>query len=103
MLDTLPHSHPISGDDRANEVAYPPGRDVITWGLNQQFQLGNGKRSSSNLPLSIRTSDGEGRLMCQIGQETVKDLRGRVVKKRGHIEQRALAGPGFSVVFWKVL
>lgn len=104
MLDTLPRSHPFTGNDRANEAAYPLGRDVITWGLNQHYQLGNGKRSSSNIPNSVQTSDGEGRLICQVlNQQTVEDFQGRIVRRKGSIEQRVIAGPGFSVVYWKLL
>ncbi|GJJ12017.1 hypothetical protein Clacol_006255 [Clathrus columnatus] len=102
MLDTLPYSHPASGNTTANDAAYPLGRDVFTWGLNQTHQLGNGKRSSSTVPISVQTGDGEGRLMCHVDHRMVKDFQGRVVNRKCYIEQRAVAGPGFSVIYWKV-
>lgn len=97
MLDTIPHALPTPG------VENPLGRDVLAWGLNQHYQLGNGRRASSNVPISTQTSDGEGRLACKVSQETVKDFRGGVVKRKGNVEQRVAAGPGFSVVYWKVV
>lgn len=50
------------------------------------------------------TGDGEGRLVCKVGREIVKSFEGAVVKRRASaIEQRVVAGPGISMIYWKVL
>jgi len=115
MLDTIPHSLPSPQKTsllNVSSVSSPsdslpsvlPGRDVYAWGLNQHFQLGNGKKSSVNVPGSAVTGDGEGRLVCKVGREIVKSFEGAVVKRRASaIEQRVVAGPGISMIYWKVL
>jgi Regulator of chromosome condensation (RCC1) repeat len=102
-LDTIPLSHPSPNTSVATSAADSPGRDVLTWGLNQHHQLGNGKRASANAPVPVETADREGRLMCKVGSGKVRDFDGRVVGRRMKIEQRAVAGPGLSIVYWRVV
>ena len=101
-LDTIPLSHPSPTSIAATDAAVSPGRDVFAWGLNQHYQLGNGKRSSVSAPAPVETADREGRLMCKISKEKVKDFSGRVVG-RMNLEQRAIAGPGISVIYWRTM
>ena len=102
-LDTIPLSHPSPSSSIATEAANFSGRDVLAWGLNQHYQLGNGKRASVSSPLPMETADREGRLMCKIGKEKVRDFNEIVVGRRMNIEQRAVAGPGLSVIYWKTV
>ena len=101
-LETIPLSHPPSNTSATN-AADALGRDVLAWGLNQQYQLGFGKRGNVNAPAPIHTDSNEGRLMCRVGKEKVKDFDGGVVGKKMNIEQRAVAGPGMSVVYWRIV
>jgi len=102
-LDTIPLSHPSPQSNAAADAANAPGRDVLAWGLNQHYQLGNGKRSSVTAPAPVQTNDAEGRLMCRIAREKVMDFSGGVVGRNIEIEQRAVAGPGVSVVYWRIV
>ena len=102
-LETIPLSHPSSNSKIATDTADSPGRDVLAWGLNQHYQLGNGKRASASSPVTIDTADREGRLMCKVGQGKVRDFNETVVGRRMKIEQRAVAGPGLSVIYWRIV
>ncbi|KAI8998804.1 RCC1/BLIP-II [Trametes punicea] len=90
-LDTRKHAGPGGG-----------GKDVVAWGANFDYQLGNGKRGSVPTPTVLQTPDGE-RLMLQrrVAKE-VRDMRGQVWKKSIEVEQRAVAGWNNSVVYWKI-
>ncbi|CCL98952.1 uncharacterized protein FIBRA_00960 [Fibroporia radiculosa] len=90
-LDTLVHGGPGAA-----------GRDVMAWGANYEYQLGNGKRGSVSSPAVIQDGDGE-RLMLQKRRATeVRDLQGKIWKKGVEVEQRAVAGWGNSFVYWKI-
>ncbi|KAF8582077.1 RCC1/BLIP-II [Ramaria rubella] len=102
-LDTIPLSHPSPNSNVATEAAGSPGRDVLTWGLNQHYQLGNGKRASVNIPTPVQAGDGEGRLMCKVSKGKVKDFKDRLVGRKMDIEQCAVAGPGISVIYWRIV
>lgn len=99
-----------------------PGRDLLTWGLNRDYQLGNGKRASSATPGTIdvpvspasiaAASSGDDnassntlatrRLMLRTRKADVRDMRGRVWKKGVRVDQKAVAGWGASLVYWKI-
>lgn len=89
-LDTLSRSGPGAG-----------GRDLVAWGANQEYQLGNGKRGSVASPTTMETADGE-RFMLGTKRASVRDLSGKVWKKGVDVEQRAATGFGSSVVYWKI-
>ncbi|KAI0340522.1 RCC1/BLIP-II [Trametopsis cervina] len=89
-LDTLARSGPGSA-----------GRDLLVWGSNQEYQLGNGKRGSSASPQALHTPDGQ-RFMLSQRKADIKDLSGRVWKKGVLVEQRAVAGWGNSVIYWRI-
>ncbi|KAF8522125.1 RCC1 BLIP-II [Hysterangium stoloniferum] len=103
ILDTVAHSGPSPNNDNDPEARYSPGRDVVAWGLNQSYQLGTSRRASANIPATVPTTGDEGRLMCKTSKETVRDFTGRVVNEKMDIEQVAVAGPGLSVVYWRVI
>ncbi|KAH8107169.1 RCC1/BLIP-II [Cristinia sonorae] len=90
-LDTLTRSGPGGG-----------GRDLLVWGANQEYQLGNGKRGSLATPTALESADGQRFMLGKKRAVEVRDLRGRVWKKGVEVEQRAVTGYGNSVVYWKI-
>ena len=101
-LDTLERSGPPSGG----------GRDLFAWGKNHDYQLGNGKRTSLATPITLDvsanpTSDSKtvvpsGRVMLMKRKADVKDLQGKLWKKKVEVEQRAVAGYSSSLVYWRI-
>ncbi|KAF8844906.1 RCC1/BLIP-II [Paxillus ammoniavirescens] len=89
-LDT--HSHAGPGGS---------GRDLVAWGLNHDYQLGTGKRTSLSAPVTLERPEG-GRFVLTKRKATVKDLSGKVWKKTVDVEQCAVAGYGNSIVYWKI-
>ena len=77
------------------------GRDLLVWGANQDFQLGNGKRGSLAAPAALHAPNGE-RVILGKRKADVKDMQGKVWKKGVQVEQCAVAGWGNSVVYWKI-
>lgn len=73
----------------------------MAWGLNHEYQLGTGKRTSLNAPTTLERPEG-GRFILAKRKATVKDLSGKVWKKNAEVEQCAIAGCGSSVVYWKI-
>lgn len=71
------------------------------WGANQEYQLGNGKRGSLATPQALHAQDGQ-RFMLAERKADVKDLSGKLWKKNAKVEQRAVAGWGNSVVYWRI-
>lgn len=109
MSPIIPHAISVSPtghvlltlDTQAHGGPGGSGRDLIAWGLNHDYQLGTGKRSSLPVPTTLEHPEG-GRFI--LGQRTapVKDLAGKIWKKKVEIEQRAAAGYGNSIVYWKI-
>lgn len=77
------------------------GRDLLVWGANQEYQLGNGKRGSLASPVALNGPDGQ-RLMLGKRAADVKDLGGKVWKRGVQVEQCAVAGWGSSLIYWKI-
>lgn len=77
------------------------GRDLLVWGANQEFQLGNGKRGSLAAPTALHAPNGE-RVILGKRKADVKDMKGKVWKKSVQVEQCAVAGWGNSVVYWRI-
>ncbi|KZT74173.1 RCC1/BLIP-II protein [Daedalea quercina L-15889] len=90
-LDTLARSGPGAA-----------GRDLLSWGANYEYQLGNGKRGSSASPTALQSGNGVRFLLARKKADEVRDLQGKVWKKGVEVEQTALAGWGNSVVYWKI-
>ena len=90
-LDTHAHAGPGGG-----------GRDLLAWGANYEFQLGTGRRGSVATPAALERAAG-GRFMLETRRTAeVRDLAGRVWKRGVAVEQRAVAGWGNSVVYWRI-
>lgn len=74
----------------------------MVWGKNYESELGNGKKASIAQPVAVE-SERE-RLMLTVKRaKEVKDLQGRLWKTGVWVQQRAIAGPQNSVVYWKVV
>ena len=78
------------------------GRDLLAWGANYEYQLGNGRRGSSASPVALQSGDGARFLLARRRAGEVRDLQGRVWKKGVEVEQAAVAGWANSVVYWKI-
>ncbi|TFK55231.1 RCC1/BLIP-II [Heliocybe sulcata] len=78
------------------------GRDLLLWGANYDWQLGNGKRSSLATPTRLTRPDGSRFILAKAKAREVRDLEGKVWKRGVEVEQMAVAGWGNSVVYWRV-
>ncbi|OAX36598.1 RCC1 BLIP-II protein [Rhizopogon vinicolor AM-OR11-026] len=109
MSPILPHAIAVSPtghvlltlDTQAYGGPGGSGRDLIAWGLNHDYQLGTGKRSSLPVPTTLEHPEG-GRFILGRRTAPVKDLSGKLWKKNVEVEQRAAAGYGNSIVYWKI-
>ncbi|KAH9930969.1 regulator of chromosome condensation 1/beta-lactamase-inhibitor protein II [Fomitopsis serialis] len=90
-LDTLAHGGPGAA-----------GRDLLSWGANYEYQLGNGKRGSSASPTALQGGEGARFMLGRRKADEVRDLQGNVWKRGVEVEQTALAGWGNSVVYWRI-
>lgn len=72
----------------------------MIWGLNHDYQLGTGKRTSLNAPTTLERPEGD-RFILAKRKATVRDLSGKIWKKDVEVEQCPIAGYGSSVVYWK--
>ncbi|KZT28540.1 RCC1/BLIP-II protein [Neolentinus lepideus HHB14362 ss-1] len=78
------------------------GRDVLLWGANYDWQLGNGKRSSLAVPTTLTRPDGSRFILAKAMASEVRDLEGRVWKRKVEVEQKAVAGWGNTIIYWRV-
>jgi len=95
------------------------GRDLLTWGANGSYQLGNGKRANIAVPTYMRdftlvlsgapqsadaAADRQGRMMLRSGTvKELKDMQGRKVGKNILVEQWPVAGWNASALYWRVV
>lgn len=77
------------------------GRDLLVWGANGTYELGNGKRTSLAVPTNLEKRDGS-RVMLMTRNMKVTDLQGGAWGKTD-VEQCAVGGYGNTVVYWKIL
>jgi hypothetical protein len=77
------------------------GRDLYVWGANQQYELGNGKRTSLAAPTPLQQAD-ETRVMLMKAQADVNDMQGKTWKYGVKVEQCPQAGYGNTIVYWKI-
>jgi hypothetical protein len=79
------------------------GRDLLVWGTNYDYQVGNGKRASIAVPTTLEPVDGGDRIMLvKRRAKVVRDLQGRVWKRGVDVEQVAIGGYGNSLVYWRI-
>jgi len=74
----------------------------MTWGKNYDSELGNGKKASVPVPMTLETPNGGRFMLMELQAKEVKDLHGKVWKRGIKVEQRAVAGYGNSAVYWKI-
>lgn len=109
MSPILPHAISVSPtghvlltlDTQAHGGPGGLGRDLVAWGTNHDYQLGTGKRSSLPVPTTLERPEG-GRFILGQRKASVRDLAGNVWKKKVEVEQRAVAGYGNSIIYWKI-
>jgi len=79
------------------------GHDVLSFGFNADYQLGNGKRSSLPIPTHVSALGAlQGRMMLRTKKGVpLVDLRGKS-RGRGVVEETGLAGWSTSAVYWKI-
>lgn len=92
------------------------GRDVLWWGNNEFFQLGNGRRNNINMPsyiprLDASTERPQAEVAVAEEQQMVPTDRLQVTPRqktalgdgrKAEVEQRVVAGQGASGVYTKV-
>lgn len=88
-------------DTHAHAGAGGGGRDLLVWGGNGTYELGNGKRTSLAVPTNLEQRDGS-RVMLMTGKMKVADLQGKTWGK-AEVEQCAVGGYGNTVVYWKIV
>jgi hypothetical protein len=90
-LDTHAHAGPGGG-----------GRDLLAWGTNYDYQIGNGKRASIAVPTTLETADGNRVMLGKYRAKIVRDPQGRVWRRGVNVEQVAIGGHGNSLVYWRI-
>ncbi|KAI0315840.1 RCC1/BLIP-II [Amylostereum chailletii] len=88
-------------DTRAQAGPGGGGRDLIAWGTNYEYQLGNGRRTSVAVPVTMERG-GERFMLERRKAREVRDLEGKVWARGVEVEQVAVAGYGNSMVYWRV-
>ena len=78
------------------------GRDVVVWGSNRSYELGNGRRSNQAVPINLEGSRAMPFMLKERHLEVV-DLHGKRWSKSARVEQTPVAGPGCTVVYWKIV
>ena len=78
------------------------GCDLVVFGKNHDCELGNNKKSSLPLPTPLELPSGERFLLRKTRAKELEDLSGKT-HKNVFVEQRAVAGPGMSCVYWQAL
>ncbi|KAH7926621.1 RCC1/BLIP-II [Leucogyrophana mollusca] len=110
LMPILPHAISVSPtghvlltlDTQSHAGVGGAGRDLVVWGLNHDYQLGTGRRTSLAVPTTLEKADGS-RFMLTRRTSPVKDLAGKLWKKNVEVEQCAVAGYGNSVVYWRIV
>jgi len=78
------------------------GMDLLAWGTNYDYQVGNGKRASIAVPATLGTEGGDRIMLQKQRAKAVRDLQGRVFARSVDVEQVAIAGYGNSLVYWRI-
>jgi hypothetical protein len=78
------------------------GRDLVVWGQNKEYELGNGRRNIQAVPGNIPTGS-EVPFMLLEKETLVKDLQGKRWARKALVEQTPVAGHGCSLIYWKIV
>lgn len=98
-----PTGHVLVALDSSAESEGVGGQDLVVWGKNYDYELGNGRKSSSAMPVTLDAPDGERLMLMKKKAKEVLDLGGKVWKRNVAVEQRAVAGYGNTAVYWKII
>jgi len=106
----VPHALSVSPDGHvllalethARAGAGGGGRDLLAWGTNYDYQVGNGKRASIAVPTRLETVDGERMMLGKRLAKVVRDPQGRVWRRGVEVEQVAIGGYGTSLLYWRI-
>lgn len=77
------------------------GRDMVIWGQNKDYELGNGKRGTLATPVNLAAPSGMPFMLLERESE-VYDMGGKLWAAKRLIRQTPVAGNGCSVVYWKI-
>jgi len=75
----------------------------MVWGKNYDYELGNGKKSNSPMPVTVEAPDGERLMLMKKKAKVVMDFDGKLWKRGVVVEQRPVAGYGNSAIYWKIV
>ena len=102
-LSVSPDGHVLLAlDTQARAGPGGGGRDLLAWGTNYDYQVGNGKRASIAVPTTLEHEEGDRIMLGKRRAKVVRDLRGRVWRQGVDVEQVAIAGCGNSLVYWRI-
>ncbi|WWC68571.1 uncharacterized protein I206_102501 [Kwoniella pini CBS 10737] len=106
------------------------GKDVMAWGANVDYQIGNGKRSSTAIPQHLPPIGGKinviealsgtpkeeenlssgtqspmphSRLQLHVRKANAYDLNGKLIKRKVKCEETMVAGHNASVLYNKII
>lgn len=94
-ISVSPTGHVLATLDTGSE------RDLLGWGANYEYELGNGRRGSVAVPTVLEMAGGRMMLSKRRANE-LRDLSGKVWKRGVDVEQCAVAGWGSSLIYWKI-
>jgi hypothetical protein len=98
-----PTGHILVALDSAAESDGVGGQDLMAWGKNFNYELGNGKKSSTAMPFALDGPDGERLMLMKKKAKKVIDLEGQVWKRNVTVKQQPVAGYGNTAVYWKII
>lgn len=98
-----PTGHVLVALDSSAESHGVGGQDLMAWGRNYDYELGNGKKSSLAMPIALDAPDGERLMLVKKKAKEVLNFEGTVWKKNVLVEQRAVAGYGNTAVYWRIV
>lgn len=87
------------------------GRNLLTWGQNNTYQLGNGKRSSVAQPSYVRDfstvgdieGDNQGRMTLRQGKlKVLRDMSGKICGRNVAVQEWPVAGWNLSAIYWRI-
>ncbi|KAI0282735.1 regulator of chromosome condensation 1/beta-lactamase-inhibitor protein II [Russula brevipes] len=101
-LSVSPDGHVLLALDTHALAGPGGGRDLLAWGTNYDYQIGNGKRASIAVPTTLETADGNRVMLGKFRAKIVRDPQGRVWRRGVDVEQVAIGGHGSSLVYWRI-
>ncbi|KAI0262866.1 regulator of chromosome condensation 1/beta-lactamase-inhibitor protein II [Gloeopeniophorella convolvens] len=102
-LSVSPDGHVLlTLDTHARAGPGGSGRDLLAWGTNYDYQVGNGRRASIAVPTTLECANGSRLMLNKRRAAVVRDPQGRVWRRGVDVEQVAVAGHGLSLIYWRI-